>query len=815
MTTMQLAEHETGLAAAVAERRLARDGVNALVPERRGSRLRQGLRPFADPLVALLLVAIPVYLAIGDATEAIVVAVALIPIVAVGALLEARAERTLDELRRLSARTTVVRRDGRDARISALDVVVGDLVFVHEGDVVPADSSLVALTELHVDEASLTGESLPVTKHEGDDLFAGTTVLSGRAAARVVATGARTRYGAIGHLVAETAPQRTPLQQAVRRLVLVFAVIGAGACVAVVTLELARGAPWGDAVIAGIALAIATVPEEFPMVYTLYLALGARRLARDHALVRRLPSVETLGSTSVICVDKTGTLTQGRVAVAEAVGADPRALLEAAVLASEPRPFDPLDVAVLEYAAAHDVDVDALHRGDLVADYPFDPVGKYVTHVWRMAGGQFRVVAKGSVETLGEGSGTELHDTLAARGMRVIAVAEAMLVDGPSGDRRVDEAGLRFAGLIAFADPVREGVELALAECRTAGVRVVVITGDHPATAHAVVEGLQLPHEDDSGVDRVVTGDVLDAASDDELDAMVATTNVFARTRPEHKHRLVGALRRRGEVVAMTGDGVNDAPALRAADIGVAMGERGTDVAREAATLVLLDDNFTTIVRAVRDGRRIFDNLRHAFAYLVAFHPPLVLAALVVPVLDRPLLLLPVHLLLLQLLLQPIVSLVFEADPPDADLMTRQPRDPRRSLVGRDLLRPFASGLALAVAVIVSYLVALHDWPVREARAFAFVVMLMGQWLLVFQARGRRASTPVMRWLLAGFALVIVAIVGFSPLAHLLELRAFPLVAWPVAFAIAAVTSGAWLIFVPLLAMGARSNVKSPPASRS
>jgi P-type Ca2+ transporter type 2C len=428
-----------------------------------------------------------------------------------------------------------------------------------------------------------------------------------------------------------------------------------------------------------------------------------------------------------------------------------------------------------------------LHAGALVADHPFDPVGKYVTHVWRMGDGSCRVAAKGSAETLAANAMTEVHDRLAARGMRVIAVSAGTLPGPPTGDRARDEAPLRLVGLVAFEDPLRERVADALAECRAAGIRVVMITGDHPATAHAVVEGLGLPHEGGDGADLIVTGDEIDAASDDRLDSIVARANVFARTRPEQKHRLVGALRRRGEVVAMTGDGINDAPALREADIGIAMGERGTAVAREAATMVLLDDNFATIVAAVRVGRRVFDSLHRAFVYLIAFHPPLLIAALVLPLLNRPLLLLPAHLVLLQLLLQPIVSLVFEMDPPDADLMTRPPRDPKRGLLGAEAIRPVLLGTTLATAVVASYLIALRSWPVTEARAFGFVVLLAGQLLLLLVARGfRRRPTRVFVAVVAVFTMVMVATVEVHPLAHVLELSAFPAAGWLLAVVIAA-----------------------------
>ena len=785
-----------GLTRAEAAARLARDGPNQVVPETSGSRILAFLRPLADPMVLLLLFAAPVYFAIGDRTDAIVVLVALVPIAAVGWVLESRAERALAQLRLLTAPTALVVRDGEQIPIPASDLVVDDVMWLHEGDVVPADARVVELTELHVDESSLTGESLPISKDVGAEVYAGTTVLSGRAAACVYATGARTRYGTIGTLVAGTRPHRTPLQRAIDHFVRVLLLAAIVACLVVVAAERLHGSGWGDSIIAGVSLAIVALPEEFPIVFTLYLALGARRLARDRALVRRLPSVETLGATTVICVDKTGTLTEGRLAVGEVVGDDDQRVLEYAVLASEPQPFDPLDVAIVEHARARGVDVDALHASALVVDYPFDPVGKYVTHVWRLPDGTHRVAAKGSAETLGGDSTIAAHDRLAAAGLRVIAVAGGELPATPTGDRPVDERPLGPIGLVAFSDPVREGVEDALAQCRSAGIRVVMITGDHPATAHAVAEGLDLPHEHD-GRDLIVTGEQLDAATDDDLTTLVERANVFARTRPEQKHLLVHAFRGQGEIVAMTGDGINDAPALRESDIGVAMGERGTEVARESAAMVLLDDNFATIVSAVRDGRRIFDSLKRAFDFLIAFHPPVLIVAIVAPLLNRPLLLLPIEMVMVELLLHPMVSLVFETDPPDADLMSRPPRDPGRGFVGRRLLRPFAQGMVLGVVVLVAYLIALEHLPTSEARAFAFMVLLLGELLLLLLVRGaRRPMTPILGGVIAASLIFTVACVAFEPLADLLKLSAFPAGLWPLAVVLA-LASTLWALFLP------------------
>ena len=804
-----------GLTTEEAGRRRAQDGPNVIVPSDPRDRWRRLLGPLADPMVALLLIAAPTYLLIGETTDAVVALVALVPIAAVGWLLEARAEHTLDALRALTAPTAVVWRDGRQQTVSVEDLVAGDVVRMHEGDVVPADAELLELTQLQVDESALTGESLPVAKSVADAVWAGTTVLAGRADAEVTATGGRTRYGQIGALVAEVGQRQTPLQQALGRLVRGLAVLAAVFCAAVVGAQLLHGAGWGEAVIAGVSLAIAAIPEEFAMVYGLYLALGAWRLARRGALVRRLPGVETLGSTTVICVDKTGTLTEGALAVGATVpSTDGRAamttLLETAVLACEPDPYDPLDLAIVAEARRQGVEVDSLHGGALVTDWPFDPKDRYLTHVWRRADGTHRVAAKGALEGLlrrvavgehGRRQLEEVNRALADDGMRVIAVAGAE-VDGPTTDRRADESGLAVLGVVAFTDPIRPGVDQALAECRAAGIRVVMITGDHPATAHAVAEGLGLPHQGADG-DLIATGADLDAADAEGLDQLVAEANVFARTRPEQKHRLVEALRARGEVVAMTGDGINDAPALRAADIGVAMGRRGTEVARQASTMVLLDDSFATIVAAVRDGRRIYDNLSRAFAYLIAFHPPLLLGALVVPLLGEPLLLLPVHLVMLELVLHPVVSLVFQADPPDPDVMARPPRPVSHGLGIRALWHPYAVGLLLAGAFVAVYLVLLERWPEDEARGAALAVLLLSQPLLILVARSPAA--PVWRTPLRptreliGSVLVVVTVtaaaIHLPPLADLLAVAPFPVVAWPV---LAAIAAAATLALEPL-----------------
>ena len=808
-----------GLSTTEARRRLREYGPNQLVATtKRRSLLTWLLRPISDPMVLLLVVAGVAYVVLGDLINASVVLISVVPIALVSLVLETRAEQALEGLRRLTAPTAQVRRDGRNEVISADEIVPGDAVFLHEGDVVPADGVLVEGTQLTIDEAPLTGESQPVAKSVEEaaaerELFAGTTVLSGRGVMEVTATGQATRFGQVGALVAEIRPRSTPLQLLIQRMIWQATVVAAGFCIAVMAIELSYGHGWAAAVSAGVSLAIVAMPEEFSIVYILYLSLGAARLARAHALVRRLTSVETLGATTVICTDKTGTLTLGRMDVAalatssdvqsSAVALTPEAqpLLEAALLASEPRPFDPLEQALFRFAEVKGGNAEFLASGQLLEDYPFDPVLKYMSHVWYWHGATV-ICAKGAVEGIlerSQASPTERqqalasNQSLAAQGLRVIAVAAGTLAES-TGDRRADECHLSYRGLIGFSDPLRAGVPEALRECGEAGIRVIMITGDHPVTAHAVAEGLGLPHDD-----QIVTGQDLDLASDEALQQLVGKVNIFARIRPEQKYLLVRTLRSQGQVVAMTGDGINDAPALRAADIGVAMGQRGTEVAREAADLILLDDNFATIVSAVHDGRRIFENLRRAFSYLIAFETPLLLAAFAIPLIGAPLLLLPIHLILAEIVVHPTSSLVFENDPAPADLMRRPPRAPGAGLlVSSDFIRSLAEGVSLFIGVMLLYLVGLqHGLPEAQARGLAYAALFLGQVFMVLTERSptqpfwRSGLTEnrVLPFVVLATLLILAVVFYVPPVAQLMHMAPLSLSQWLLAAGVAAVTT--------------------------
>ena len=792
-----------GLTDSDAHARLLRDGPNDVVPAIRFRRLKALLKPFADPMVLLLLAVAPMYALLGDTTDAVVALVALLPVTAIGWILQARIERTLERLRELNAPAAVVHRSGAYRVIDARELVVDDICALRSGDVIPADCIVVEATQLSADEAVLTGESLPVTKELQDPAFAGTSIVTGRALVRVTAIGTATSYASIAALLRGASP-RTPLQSALSRLVRALG-MGAAICsVVVMAAALLRGLGWQEAIINAISLAMASIPEEFSIVYALYLSLGAWQLARVNALVRNLPGVEALGSATVMCVDKTGTLTEGHLEVGEVVafGVDEGILLETATLACEPDPFDALDQAVVRYAAAHSINTDSLLANELLTDWEFDPLDRYVTHTWSFAG-EVRVASKGALDglvnhvTLSADERRDIeaeHTRLAASGMKVIAIAGTSATSH-AAVRTTDEQGLRVLGLVAFHDPVRQGVAEAVAQCRSAGIRVVMITGDHAVTAQAIAEELGLC---EIGGGNLLTGQQIDAFDDAALDAAIPTTNIFARVRPEQKFRLVESLRRCGEVVVMTGDGVNDAPALKTAHIGVAMGKRGSQVAREAATIVLLDDNFATLVTATSNGRRIYDNLTRAFAYLIAAHAPLVLSALIVPLFGSELFLQPVHLIVLEVLMHPIAAMVFTADPSDPDLMLRPPRPAAYSLTWAALRRPLALGASVGISVCAVFLVLVYlDWTPTSARGLALATLLLCQPLLVLSVRDpnvpiwqtRRPFTWQLGTALSTIALALLATVWFTPSMQLLHVTNWPVSGWGVAVAVAAVAT--------------------------
>ena len=768
-----------GLAADEARRRLAADGPNTLAAAAPRSTAAIALAVLREPMFALLLAAGGVYVLIGDVHEAMVLGASILVIIGIAVSQERRAERALEALRDLSSPRALVRRDGALERIPGADVVRGDLVLLAEGDRVPADARLLEAHDLQVDESLLTGESLPVDKRDGE-VYSGTLVVKGQGLAEVTATGPRSRLGGIGASLATLAPEKTTLERETGRVVRLAAGLAVGLSLLLGALHAWTNGSLLQGALAGLTLAMAIVPEEFPLVLTVFLALGAWRIARRGVLTRRMPALEMLGAATVLCVDKTGPLTENRMAVAEVLAPDRERALEVAALACEPDPFDPMERALLAAAPASAA---ALRRGwTLERDYPFGGDFLAVVHVWRSPGGEGRVAVKGAAETVlplcedvpGDAAGQMAG--AASRGLRLLAVAEGAPGDALPDDPRA--LRLRFRGFVALADPLRAEVPEAVRQCRAAGLRIVMITGDHPVTALAIARQAGLAEDA-----RVLTGAELRGLDDAALARAARAAAVFARIQPEEKLRLVQALKAAGEVVAMTGDGVNDAPALKAAHIGVAMGERGTDVAREAAALVLTKDDFGSIVDTVRLGRRIYENIRNAIRYLIAVHVPIAGAAFAPVLLGWPPLLLPVHVVFLEFLIDPACTIVFEAEPSDEEAMRRPPRDPQARLFdGATLLGSLALGAAMLAVLLAA---CAWGWarglPEAELRALAFAAIVAGNLGLILAHRSRDRSlfqtlarpNPALWWVLGGaasalaLAIYVPAVAGlfrFAPL---------------------------------------------------
>jgi Ca2+-transporting ATPase len=800
---------DAGLTAAEASTRLARDGYNEL-PATKPRRLLAIAGDVArEPMFLLLIACGAIYLLLGDKGEAAMLLAFVFVIIGITFVQERKSERALEALRDLSSPRALVIRDGDQRRIAGRDVVVGDLLMLTEGDRVAADAVVCHATNLAVDESLLTGEAVPVGKTPATEpaermgapggeqtpfVFSGSLVVQGKGMARVLATGTQTALGRIGSVLATVRPESTRIQREIIRLVKRLAWCGAGLSVLVAAVYGLTHGEWLNAILAGITLTMAILPEELPVVLTVFLGLGAWRIARSRVLTRHVPALEMLGSATVLCVDKTGTLTQNRMSLAalHAAGRELdvaatnnselpehfHELLEFAVLASQRDPFDPMDKAIKEATTRLLAGTEHVHLDwTLVDEYPLSPGLLAISRVWRSPDrANYVIAAKGAPEAIFDlchlpaeaaAECARSASAMAARGLRVLGVAKATFLQGELPSLQHDFAFV-YVGLIGLADPVRDAVPGAVAEARAAGIRVMMITGDYPATAMSVARKIGL-----AAPDRYVTGPAMAQMTDTELQSRVGDVEIFCRAVPEDKLRIVTALKSRGEIVAMTGDGVNDAPALKSAHIGIAMGGRGTDVAREAAALVLLDDDFSSIVTAIRLGRRVFDNLRKAFAFVIAVHIPIVGMSVIPVVFAWPLLLLPVHILFLQLIIDPSCSIAFEAEPEEPDTMRKPPRPRDASLFDRaTVVLGCVQGTVVLAALLAVYGVALHRGQSTEvARALAFAVMVFASLSLIIASRSRspqlvallRPANPALWWIVGG-TVVMLALVLFVPL---------------------------------------------------
>lgn len=665
-----------GLTTLQAEELLKKHGKNQIVSGAQLTQLQQFLKILSDPMGLMMLGLSVLYFLTGETTDAVIMLIAYVPVTAVDVFLELKSEKALKALKSNLQSTAKILRDGILKDIAVQLIVPGDVLAFEEGQTLPADGKVIEFHNISINESALTGESLPIEKDLGDDFYAGTTILHGRGLGLIEHTGKTTRFGKISHLLEDTQAEESPLQKKVHSLVKKVVLVAIGLAALLFTIEYWRGTELMQSMITALTFGMAAVPEEFPLVFTLYLSLGAYRLSKHGVLVKTLPSVESLGNVDVICTDKTGTLTEGRFSLVEVIPFGSLSAQERnsiALLACEPTPVDSMETAITEKLEGFDK---LKQSWKLTYDYPFEPQGKHMTHIWSKdnnddhhysgdinMNGESILAMKGAVEGVLEHSKVDEIEKneilkkvsqLASGGKRILGLAFKKGIF--TGVRSSDEMDVHFTGLLVFSDPVRQSAKKAIDDCQNAGIEIKMLTGDHYLTAHAIADELKINHTDTS----IYSGSQLDEMTKEKRTQAYWSGSIFARVSPEQKYEMIKTLKEMGKIVAMTGDGVNDAPALKLADIGVSMGENATDVARATAKMVLLKNDFNGIVQAILEGRKIFANLRRSFSYLIAFHIPIVLLAFLPALWNGSQILLPIHIILLELIVHPISAYAFE-----------------------------------------------------------------------------------------------------------------------------------------------------------
>lgn len=762
-----------------AQQRLKQYGYNELSGSGPKNIWRIALEVIREPMFLLLIACGTLYMLLGDYREGIVLVSSIFIIIGITFAQYRKTERSLEALRNLATPRAVVIRDGKRVRIAGREVVPGDILVVHEGDRIAADATIVECTHLSVDESILTGESMPVNKsveQAQNGIFSGTLAVQGSALAVVTETGMNTRFGKIGHSLQSIQDEETRLQREMKVFIRNLSIIGVFLSISVVVAFYISRGNFLESLLTGLAASMAILPEEFPVVLTIFLALGAWRLSKKNVLTRKSSAIETLGAATVLCSDKTGTITQNKMIVA-AVGLNReiqdrvnfdthdealKRLIVTGCMASSSNTSDPMEKAIF---ALHSDLSSNLSELEFEREYGLSKGLLMMTRAYRSnTHTHYHLTAKGAPETVlnlcrsnevEKKQHLELVETMASKGYRVIAVAEAT----HSGDEWPETQhgfAYDFLGLLGFEDPIREEVPRAVEECKTAGIRVCMITGDYPVTALAIAEKIGLDHRN-----NVMTGDDLLQLPQHELSQRISATSVFARVQPEQKLLIVNTLKASGEIVAMTGDGVNDAPALKAAHIGVAMGAKGTDVAREAASLVLLDDNFTSIVAAIRSGRRIFDNLQKAMSYILAIHIPIIALTLIPAFFGGlPVLLFPIHIVFMELIIDPVCSIAFESEQEESGIMLRPPRSAQEQFFGRKKIT-FAlfKGVLLLCTVLIVFMLSLQEGHSEgEVRAIAFSTLIIGNIFLILTDLSRTRSFLSVFLERSKVTLVIIAI---------------------------------------------------------
>ncbi|MZQ99633.1 MAG: HAD-IC family P-type ATPase [Acidaminobacter sp.] len=835
MNESQLNEQQ-GLTSQDVKQLLKKYGKNELAVEKKESVISKVLHVFSEPMFLLLFIASIIYFILGEPRDGAIMLIFVTGIISIEAIQEWKTDKTLQALKNLSAPQIKVLRDGEIQVINSSDLVPGDIMYIAEGVKVPADGFVIRSSTLRVDESSLTGESESVWKitreatssasrdyWKKDYCYAGTLVTQGTGTILVDKTGLLTEYGKIGMDVASAPDRPTPLEKQTDKLVKLCAGIAAFLLVLVGIVTFFNLTDHDiksriiESILSGITLAMAMIPEEFPVILTVFLSMGAWRLAKKNSLIRKLPAVETLGAVSVLCVDKTGTITMNKMTVQETwhlrVDAKPLDLIM--VMACKADAYDPMEKAIIAHCETNGISKSELFSGELIKEYGFTDETKMMGNVYKKGSG-ILVAAKGSPENLLHLCDMTEEDKAAVdqeilemsnKGLRVIAVGQMTIHSEIQVPSKLTDCCLTLCGLIGLADPPRESIKSDIECCTRAGVRVVMITGDNGITASSIAKQINMPNSE-----NIITGDELHQMSDQELREKVRNVSIFSRVLPEHKMRIVKAFKENGEIVAMTGDGVNDAPALKYADIGIAMGKRGSEVSREAADLILLDDNFSTIVDTIEDGRRIYDNIRKAVGYVFAIHIPIAGASLVAPLMGISpvsLFLLPIHVVLLELVIDPTCSIVLERQPAEPDIMDRAPRDPNEKLVTMKLLsKNVIQGLAIFGAAFGAYLWSLNQHPSlpAEARTMGLSIILMSNIFLVFvnssnkelaiKSLAKLSRDKVMLAVTAGTFIGLLVMI-YSPINVFLKLSPLPLsdFLWTLGIAFASV---AWYELVKL-----------------
>ena len=727
-----------------------KNGSNIQQQRKKESLIKKILNIFKEPMFLLLIIAASVYFIVGEYADGITMLIFVLAVCTIEFIQEAKTDKALEELNKLSSLNVKVIRNGKKEIINSEEIVVGDIVILEEGDRVPADGKILYTQSLGINESSLTGESEIVYKNKEEDLknhfklnmcYSGTDVVNGLGIIEVTSVGKNTEFGLIGQSLNNIKKEKTPLEKQINKLVFICTIVSITVFILTIIInyinhpELTPTKRIVDSLLAGITIAMATIPEEIPVILTVFLAMGSWSLTKKNTLTKNMKAIETLGTVNVLCTDKTGTITENKMIV-EDIYTNSETFIKTLYQSCPQVAYDPMEIALKKYCQ----EKEKTNTGSITKEYPFKAETKMMGQIWNNK----ELCVKGAYENvlplcnLDKENYKQVKSKIneySKEGYRVLAIAKNdNLKNIPNS---LTEAKLTFEGLVALYDPPRKGVKESLEECYSAGIRVIMITGDNGETATSIAKKINL-----NNYDEVITGLELEAMSDDELFERVKTTNIFARVYPNHKMRIVNALQRNNLIVAMTGDGVNDAPALKKANIGIAMGQRGTNVAKESADIILLDDNFNTIVKAIEKGRSIYKNIQTAISYVIAIHIPLALLSLFVPIFNLPTLLLPIHVMLLELLIDPTSSIIFQRIKPSLNIMSEKPRNIDEPILNlKTTIKSISQGILIFIVTFITYLYLIkNNIDTKLSITITYSILVLSIILIAYQLKSNNST---------------------------------------------------------------------------